>query len=80
MKVKVAVLGSPTSKLCEIRGGRPGLLIPNSLYSLSGRKAALKSNYYIVLFSADPFLFIFYLLVAGGHAYISLAWRHTAYW
>ena len=30
--------------LCEGRGGRPGLPVPNSQYGLGGRKATLNSN------------------------------------
>ena len=30
-------------ELCESRGGRPGLPVPNSLYGLCGRKATLNS-------------------------------------
>ena len=30
--------------MCESRGGRPGLLVPNSLYSLCGRKATLNER------------------------------------
>ena len=29
-------------ELCESRGGRPGLPVPNSLYGLCGRKATLE--------------------------------------
>ena len=32
-------------ELCESRGGRPGLHVPNSLYGLCGRKATLNLNY-----------------------------------
>ena len=47
MKVEVAVLGSPSlidvkiivQELCESRGGRPGLPVLNSPYSLCGRKS-----------------------------------------
>ena len=31
-------------ELCESRGGRPGLLVPNSLYGLCGRKPTLDLN------------------------------------
>ena len=31
-----------TQELCESRGGRPGLPVPNSLCGLFGRSAALK--------------------------------------
>ena len=31
-------------ELCESRGGRPGLTVPNSPYSLCGRKAILKNR------------------------------------
>ena len=31
-------------ELCESRGGRPGLSVPNSPYSLCGRKATLNSH------------------------------------
>ena len=51
MKDEVDVLGSPSLivltmssvdvKLCESRGGRPGLPVPNSPYGFCGRKAAL---------------------------------------
>ena len=30
--------------VCESRGGRPGLPVPNSPYGLCGRKATLKKN------------------------------------
>ena len=30
--------------LCEIRGGRPGLPVPNSPYGLSGHRATLNLN------------------------------------
>ena len=30
--------------MCKVRGGRPGLPVPNSLYGLRGRKATLDSN------------------------------------
>ena len=32
-------------ELCEIRGGRPGLPVPNSLYGLCGRKATMNVNF-----------------------------------
>ena len=38
-------------ELCESRGGRPGLPVPNTPYGLCGRKATLnerKNNNYIV--------------------------------
>ena len=60
MKVVVTVMGSPSllvlmvsvdvkpldivQELCESRGGRPGLPVPNSPYGLCGRKAALDLN------------------------------------
>ena len=31
--------------LCESRGGRPGLPVPNSAYGLCGRKATLNMNF-----------------------------------
>ena len=31
-------------ELCESRGGRPGLPVPNRLYGLSGRQAKLKKK------------------------------------
>ena len=31
-------------ELCESRGGRPGLPVPNSPYGLCGRKATLKNR------------------------------------
>ena len=31
-------------ELCESRGGRPGLAVPNSPYGLCGRKATLNLN------------------------------------
>ena len=31
-------------ELCESRGGRPGLPVPNSLYGLCGRKATLEDQ------------------------------------
>ena len=50
MKVEVAVLGShqillESSGLCESRGGRPGLSVPNNPSGLCGRKATLNFNY-----------------------------------
>ena len=33
-----------TQELCESRGGRPGLPVPNSPYGLCGCKATLNSN------------------------------------
>ena len=55
VKVEVAVLGSPSlislmvsvdvkhhegdQELCESRGGRPGLPVPNKPYGFCGRKA-----------------------------------------
>ena len=36
--------GGAAQELCESRGGRPGLPIPNSPYSLCGRKATLKNR------------------------------------
>ena len=32
-------------KVCESRGGRPGLPVPNSPHGLCGRKATFKSKY-----------------------------------
>ena len=32
-------------ELCESRGGRPGLPVPNSPYGLCGRKATLNWNF-----------------------------------
>ena len=34
---------SRAKELCESRGGRPGLPVPNSPYGLCGRKATLNS-------------------------------------
>ena len=31
-------------ELCESRGGRPGLHVPNSLYGLCGRKGTLEEE------------------------------------
>ena len=57
VKVEVTALGSPSltvhtvqnsqiraQELCESRGGRPGLPVPNSPYSLCGREATMNSN------------------------------------
>ena len=59
MKVEVAVMGSPSlivlmvsvdvkpfraQDLCESRGGRHGLPVPNSPYGLCGRKATLNCS------------------------------------
>ena len=53
MKVEVVVLGSQflmvsvdvkQQALCESRGGRPGLPVPNSPYCLCGRRATLNLN------------------------------------
>ena len=38
----MATVGFRTWELCESRGGRPRLPVPNSPYGLCGRKAALK--------------------------------------
>ena len=35
-------------ELCESRGGRPGLPVPDSPYSLCGRKATLKKKKSII--------------------------------
>ena len=35
---------SRVQELCESRGGRPGLPVPNSPYGLCGRKATLDLN------------------------------------
>ena len=37
-------LGFRAQELCESRGGRPGLPVPNSPYALCGRKATLGMN------------------------------------
>ena len=34
-------VGAKAQELCESRGGRPGLPVPNSPYGLCGRKATL---------------------------------------
>ena len=36
--------GDRAQELCEIRGGRPGLPVPNSPYGLCGRKATVNSR------------------------------------
>ena len=36
------MVGIRAQELCESRGGRPGLPVPNNPYGLCGRKAALK--------------------------------------
>ena len=41
VNVSACGLESGTQQLCESRGGRPGLPVPNSPYSLCGRKATL---------------------------------------
>ena len=40
MKTRVTAGRAP--KLCESRGGRPGLPVPNSPYGLCGREATLE--------------------------------------
>ena len=41
----VTACGSTAAwKLCESRGGRPGLPVPNSTFGLCGRKATLKNR------------------------------------
>ena len=47
MNIELGMMNTQSSKLCESRGGRPGLPTPNSLYSLHGHKATLKSNDYV---------------------------------
>ena len=37
-------VGAKAQELCESRGGRPGLPVPNSPYGLSGRKATLNDE------------------------------------
>ena len=37
-----AILGA--EELCESRGGRPGLLVPNSPYGLCGRNATVEDE------------------------------------
>ena len=37
----LAVTQSSAQELCERRGGRPGLTVPNGPYGLCGRKATL---------------------------------------
>ena len=37
-------LNNRAQELCESRGGRPGLPVPNSPYGLCGRKATLKNG------------------------------------
>ena len=39
-----ASVKSRAQKVCESRGGRPGLPVPNSPYGLCGRKATLNPN------------------------------------
>ena len=61
-------------ELCESRGGRPGILVPNSLYGLCGRKGTLNLNMNCIfgLFSA--------MIVDGGgtygHSFLLLG-KHT---
>ena len=43
-------------ELCERRGGRPGLPVPNSSYDLCGRKATLNFNCKCVLPDDVPML------------------------
>ena len=38
------MFGFRAQEQCESRGGRPGLSVPNSPYSLCGRKATVKKN------------------------------------
>ena len=49
MKTEFAVRAQ---ELCERRGGRPGLPVPNSPYGLCGRKATLTKKREDVLFLA----------------------------
>ena len=43
MKLYIIIIEeSRAQELCESRGGRPGLPVPNSPYGLCGRKATLK--------------------------------------
>ena len=46
LMVSVAVKhhGRKAQELCESRGGRPGLPVPNKPYGLCGRKARLNVN------------------------------------
>ena len=45
--------------LCESRGGRPGLPVPNSPYGLCGRKATLKNRAQeAVLGSPSPIILV----------------------
>ena len=43
-KAAVNVSNVRAQELCESRGGRPGLPVPNSPYGLCGRKATLNSS------------------------------------
>ena len=47
-KTVSGALGFRAQELCESRGGRPGLPVPNSPYGLCGRKATLNSNIGVV--------------------------------
>ena len=38
-------------ELCESRGGRPGLPVPNSRYGLCGRRATFEEDTFIVSFA-----------------------------
>ena len=44
-KTSLEEKGSELRAVCEIRDGRPGLPVPNRLYSLCGRKATLNLNW-----------------------------------
>ena len=44
MKEEELLQSPELMELCESRGGRPGLPVPNSPYGLCGRKATLNSN------------------------------------
>ena len=43
-EAKAEVLSLRAQELCESRGGRPGLPVPNNPYGLCGRKATLNEG------------------------------------
>ena len=51
-------MGFRALELCEGRGGRPGLPVPNSPFGLCGRKATLNSNL-TNIYIYSPFVYLY---------------------
>ena len=58
-------LSNRVQELCESRGDRPGLPVPNSPYGFCGREATLNSN--LNLNKRNYIIIFFFLKSASGH-------------